>query len=631
VKQGDKTKLFRTVLFVLIFHWSAAIVQAATPIGLIDGIDSAGVIYGWAKDPDVPNQPIYVHIYKDGPAGGGGKIIGSTLASVYRSDVGTHGFRYSLPPVSWDGQSHSYYVYGIDLTGDPNLGLSQSPQSATVQSTVVSISNGTMTFGIEPRCGGTIAQIIFEGVNLVNNYDCTGRQVQVAAYDGNGTYDSCAGCGGVWGWDPVQGGDRWNFGSVVIEQVVTGSSIYTKTIPHEWFPDNKGGGPGTPIASDMIIEQWLSFVPGEPRMIKMHSKMTHIGSDDHALANQEFPAVYVNSGFNRLMRYFGNSPWTGAAISETQIQEGAIYGISEKWAALVDSSNKGLTVYIPGQYPWMFGANFFDPNSQGGPFDNSTQYFTPFTPAAFSAGAVLEGDIYLIAGDYRQARQTIYNLQASSPSVDYLGPYGFMDQPTAGSVLQGDVTMSGWALDDTGVTKVDVLVDGQVKGSASSGQSRPDIPAAYPRASSNAGWSYTLDTTKLANGQRVISVRAYDAQGNGSTLTKAISVTVNNPLSLPPPPPPPPPPGDTIAPTVSISGYSVRRNYLDASVSASDNVGVTKVEIWIDGKLSATDSSNPYSFQVNVRSLSRGNHSFIAKAYDAAGNVGSTKSATFRR
>jgi hypothetical protein len=59
-------------------------------------------------------------------------------------------------------------------------------------------------------------------------------------------------------------------------------------------------------------------------------------------------------------------------------------------------------------------------------------------------------------------------------------------------------------------------------------------------------------------------------------------------------------------------------------VSASDNVGVTKVALYLDnGSLPiAEDTSAPYSFTLDTASLAKGSHTLVARAYGAAGNTG---------
>jgi uncharacterized protein YkwD len=85
------------------------------------------------------------------------------------------------------------------------------------------------------------------------------------------------------------------------------------------------------------------------------------------------------------------------------------------------------------------------------------------------------------------------------------------------------------------------------------------------------------------------------------------------------------PTNDTIAPTViitsPINGADVSGN-VDISVSAIDNVAVTKVEFYVDDILKSSDSASPYIYTWDTTTASNGNHTLSALAYDAATNVG---------
>jgi methionine-rich copper-binding protein CopC len=82
--------------------------------------------------------------------------------------------------------------------------------------------------------------------------------------------------------------------------------------------------------------------------------------------------------------------------------------------------------------------------------------------------------------------------------------------------------------------------------------------------------------------------------------------------------------GDTTLPTVSISSPASGATITGSttvSATASDNVGVTKVEFYLDGALQATDTTSPYGWVWSPTSAQNGGHSLTAKAYDAAGNT----------
>jgi len=57
------------------------------------------------------------------------------------------------------------------------------------------------------------------------------------------------------------------------------------------------------------------------------------------------------------------------------------------------------------------------------------------------------------------------------------------------------------------------------------------------------------------------------------------------------------------------------------TVAASDNVGVSKVELRIDGKLYASSTSATPSFVWKTSKLAAGAHTLQAVAFDAAGNL----------
>jgi len=60
-------------------------------------------------------------------------------------------------------------------------------------------------------------------------------------------------------------------------------------------------------------------------------------------------------------------------------------------------------------------------------------------------------------------------------------------------------------------------------------------------------------------------------------------------------------------------------------VKATDNVGVLKVEYYIDGKKVGENTKSPYEYNWDTTQYENGNHTIQVKAYDKAGNVGNAK------
>ncbi|HEU6454065.1 MAG TPA: CehA/McbA family metallohydrolase, partial [Roseateles sp.] len=77
--------------------------------------------------------------------------------------------------------------------------------------------------------------------------------------------------------------------------------------------------------------------------------------------------------------------------------------------------------------------------------------------------------------------------------------------------------------------------------------------------------------------------------------------------------------GDTTPPTVGASETGNSGN-ITLSATASDNVGVTKVEFWVDSALKGTSTTAPYAMTLDSRTLPNGSHTLVAKAFDAAAN-----------
>jgi hypothetical protein len=106
-------------------------------------------------------------------------------------------------------------------------------------------------------------------------------------------------------------------------------------------------------------------------------------------------------------------------------------------------------------------------------------------------------------------------------------------------------------------------------------------------------------------------LRAYDAAGNVSANSASVHATT---LSS----------ADAIAPTVSLASLtsgSVISGNIAILAAASDNVGVSRIEFYVDNVLKNTDASTPYSFALDTTQLANGSHVILAKAYDGAGNT----------
>lgn len=410
---------------------------------------------------------------------------------------------------------------------------SPSVQTSQVGSVLYLLSTAgghTARIGLDTAWGGAIVEASFDGVNYVNAHD-PGREVQSSVYDGAATYDSCSGCTGVWGWNPVQGGDRYAHGSGALASTVGPDNLYVKAQPLQWNPDNYGGGSRKPVPSDVVLEETVSVVSGAPLAFHVDYQIQYLGTDQHYNTRQELPAVFTVAPTGMLTYYGGTQPWTGAALSQSQVpalpSSTPILYAPEQWAAFTDASGKGLAVYVPGQYPYVSASSL--PVGSGGPNGNAYSYLHPFTSLTIGPGSVFHGSLYLIPGDVIQARSVVYALHGTLPASDVFAPIGNVEAPAANAVVQGkSARVSGWAVDNVAVGDVEVLLDGATLGHPGLTIKRPDVVAAYPNlAPLLSGWALRFDSTAYANGAHVVTVRVTDTSGNVAALPP-VNVTFSN-------------------------------------------------------------------------------------------------------
>jgi thermitase len=201
------------------------------------------------------------------------------------------------------------------------------------------------------------------------------------------------------------------------------------------------------------------------------------------------------------------------------------------------------------------------------------------------------------------ARRAVAAVGGAASAVDATAPTVTIHSPSAGATVSGVTGVNVSASDNTGVTRIELHIGGSL----------------YAQSTSPST-TFTWNTGNFLDGTYTIEVRAYDAANNAASSTR--SVTVKNS-----------PARDGSAPAVTITaptdGAKVKGLWnLKVKVGASDDVGVSRVELYADGKLVGTSSYAPATFTWSVRKAAAGAHVFQAYAYDAAGNIGRSSHVT---
>ena len=189
----------------------------------------------------------------------------------------------------------------------------------------------------------------------------------------------------------------------------------------------------------------------------------------------------------------------------------------------------------------------------------------------------------------------------NTTSGDTVAPKVGFGAPLNGNTTSGTMSVQINATDDVGMTSVGFSVDGINWGTDTS-----------------SPYTFSLNTLSLTNGTHTLTATAIDTSGN--TAAASIQVTVSNVA-------------DTTLPipviTSPSNGATVNGN-ITVAAKATDNVAVTRFELYIDGAIRATSTASTVSVKWNTRNVTAGPHTLMAKACDAAGNCGITSIVVYR-
>ncbi|HZQ56069.1 MAG TPA: protease pro-enzyme activation domain-containing protein [Bryobacteraceae bacterium] len=208
--------------------------------------------------------------------------------------------------------------------------------------------------------------------------------------------------------------------------------------------------------------------------------------------------------------------------------------------------------------------------------------------------------------------------------------HAIIDTP-GGSIssFSGTAGFSGWALDDLApIGSVLVFIDGVPYGTAAYGGNRPDVCNAFPNRPGcpNVGWTFTLDTTLLADGQHALAITPVTWFGQSATWTAPFTVNNSsaNPFQL-----------HMDQPNSQSGAFSGPARFSGWAVSSLGQV--TSVVVAIDGVSygNATPANRPdvctalpgragcpnvgWTYVLDTTQLANGNHSFSITAYLSSG------------
>ncbi len=269
------------------------------------------------------------------------------------------------------------------------------------------------------------------------------------------------------------------------------------------------------------------------------------------------------------------------------------------YGSWIDLSAPGvniLTLVSGGSYGYWYGTSFSSPIAAG---VGALVLAANPSLSASALVSVLEQN----ADNIGSSSIFGYGLVDAAKAVAAAGtapkatPAVSISAPASNSSVSGTVSVTGSASDSLGITSVSLYCDGSMVSSTSA-----------------SNFSIPWNSASVTSGTHTLTVMAVDAGGNSGSTSIAVSV-----------PAPPAPVKDTTPPVIQITspsnGSRIPNNgQVTIDASASDNVGVVQVSIYVDGVQVYTGTSAPYTAHWNAKKVSNGNHTISATAWDAAGN-----------
>ena len=369
----------------------------------------------------------------------------------------------------------------------------------------------------------------------------------------------------------------------------------------------------------------------------MASALTWAADHGADVANISFSNLYMSSAVQAAAQYLRDRggitvvgannnakdegwPNTTTMITVSATDQNDALASFSSWGAMVDLAAPGVSIGTTlwnGGYGYGTGTSFATPVVSGAVAllmaANPALAPTQVESALFSNATDIGSNGYDI--QYGWGRVNVaaaVQVVIGAPAADTVKPTVAIASPTGGTVA-GLIPVSVNAGDNVGVTRVELYAGSTL---ISTDTSPP--------------YSFSWDTGGFANGGYSLSALAYDAAGNVGA-SAPIDVSVANVTAPPPPAPPPPAPPpasiDSSPPVVTINNPtagSVVNGFVSISARATDNVGVSRLSLYVDDVMVSTGNGASVSYKWNARKAGAGVHTITAIAIDTSGNQGTT-------
>lgn len=299
------------------------------------------------------------------------------------------------------------------------------------------IENDNYRLGIRMAWGGGICYLLdingTDGLkNLINQAD-TGRLVQQSYYGANSSSDNYQ-MGyfnnSSWPYNPVQGGDKANNPSRIIDVVVGTYSVYIKAQPMDWGHDGK-------ITPSYMENVYIL----DDEFVRVDNRFVDFSSMNHRYVHQELPAFYTVSYLDNFTYYAGTKPWTNDKLTSRNDLKfwGGEYhndcefrikqSNTETWCAWTNTnSGYGIGLYVPKIDVFLAGRSGYNGTKDANA--SPTNYVAPLNQMLMVSYHPIEYSYLITTGSLTDIRATFKENKsfASNSSLrDYYKNYRIPD------------------------------------------------------------------------------------------------------------------------------------------------------------------------------------------------------------
>lgn len=293
------------------------------------------------------------------------------------------------------------YKLGVDLNWGGALSyledLNSNVQAVEKDGRIYVDSNASERYGVSS---------VNNNVNLINRFDA-GRLVQQSYYGtSGGDYECGEYMGSVWNYNPVQGGNKYNDCSKIVDIVADGNSLYVKCRPLDWAKS----------AEDISPSYMEATYTLEKGVVKVSCRFVDFSGYPSAITTQEMPAFYCVEPLNRFVYYSGDAPWTG---DENLSYENKLifwpdagypnFHSTENWSAFIGEFDDsfGIGLYVPHEVSFLAGVYNRETTKEKDPsVDVTTSYIAAVEIMEFASFKPVEYEYCLATGTTAEMRES---------------------------------------------------------------------------------------------------------------------------------------------------------------------------------------------------------------------------------